>query len=358
MEKNIEDRLSKMLKDFEEMSVSLTDPNVLNNIKEFTLLNKKIKGLEQKVELYKRYLDLKQEIADATTMLQEETDHEMIVDLKLILHQSKKDLKWVDEEILDLMVNKDPLDEHDAIVEIQGAAGGDEAKIFAGDLYRMYVKYAAKMEWTIEIIDSEESNQGGFAFVSFSVNGTDVYGHLKFESGVHRVQRVPLTESLGRVHTSTATVVVTPQLDDDSKEIEVLPSDLRIDTYRASGAGGQHINKTDSAVRITHIPTGTVAQSQDGRSQHDNKDKAMKTLLSKLYDQKLQEEAKEKNEIKSSIVGTGDRSEKIRTYNYPQNRITDHRVGLTLKKLDRVMDGGLAEMIDVIIATNKGENNE
>ncbi len=358
MDKNIEDKLSEMLKDFEQISMSLMDPKILKNIKEFTILNKKAKILEPKVKLYKQYLELNQEIKDITTMLEEETDHDMVAELKLILQQVKKDLNYLNETILEIMINKDPLDEHDVIIEIQGAAGGDEAKIFAGDLYRMYTKYAAKMEWEIEIIDSENSNQGGFSFITFEVNGTDVYGHLKFESGVHRVQRVPLTESLGRVHTSTATVVVTPQLDEDSNEIELNHSDLRIDTYRASGAGGQHINKTDSAVRITHIPTGIVAQSQDGRSQHDNKDKAMKTLLSKLYDQKLQAEAKSRNETKSLIVGTGDRSEKIRTYNYPQNRITDHRIGLTLKKLDRVMDGGLAEIIDVLIATNRGKENE
>ena len=232
-------------------------------------------------------------------------------------------------------------------MEIRGAAGGDEGNIFAGDLYRMYVKYAESQGWKVEVMEAIDAEAGGYSLISFMVKGEDVYGKLKFESGSHRVQRVPKTETQGRVHTSTATVLVMPEMEE--VDVEINKSDLRIDTYRASGAGGQHINKTDSAVRITHLPTGIVAASQDGRSQHDNKDKAMKALVSRIYDFYQQQHDEQVGSERKSKVGSGDRAEKIRTYNYPQNRVTDHRIGLTIQQLDRIVDGKLDDIITALI---------
>ena len=252
------------------------------------------------------------------------------------------------EEKLHLeLIPKDPNDNKNVIVEVRGAAGGDEGNIFAGDLYRMYVKYAESQGWKIEIMEAQESDAGGYSLISFMVKGEGVYSKLKFESGSHRVQRVPKTETQGRVHTSTATVLVMPEAEE--VDFELNPGDLRIDTYRASGAGGQHINKTDSAVRITHIPTGTVTTSQDGRSQHDNKDKAMRAMRTKLYEMKLREQEEAIGSERRNKIGSGDRSEKIRTYNYPQNRVTDHRIGLTIQQLDRIMEGKLEEIIEALI---------
>lgn len=232
-------------------------------------------------------------------------------------------------------------------MEIRGAAGGDEGNIFAGDLFRMYSKYAESQGWKIEIEDAQPSEAGGYSLVSFIIKGTGVYSKMKFESGSHRVQRVPKTETQGRVHTSTATVLVMPEAEE--VDIDIDPKDLRVDTYRSSGAGGQHINKTDSAVRITHIPTGIVATSQDGRSQHDNRAKAMQSLRTRLYEAKLREEEEKLGNERRNKIGSGDRAEKIRTYNYPQNRVTDHRIGLTIQQLDRIMEGKLEPIIDALI---------
>lgn len=252
------------------------------------------------------------------------------------------------EEKLHLeLIPKDPNDNKNVIVEVRGAAGGDEGNIFAGDLYRMYVKYAESQGWKVEVMETQESEAGGFSLVSFMVKGEGVYSKLKFESGSHRVQRVPKTETQGRVHTSTATVLVMPEAEE--VDVEINPGDLIIDTYRASGAGGQHINKTDSAVRITHLPTGIVASSQDGRSQHDNKDKAMRALRARVYEMVQREQEEALGSERRSKIGSGDRSEKIRTYNYPQNRVTDHRIGLTIQQLDRIMEGKLDDVIDALI---------
>ena len=245
------------------------------------------------------------------------------------------------------LIPKDPNDNKNVIMEIRGAAGGDEGNIFAGDLYRMYVKYAESQGWKIDVMEAEESEAGGFSLISFNVIGDGVYGKLKYESGSHRVQRVPKTETQGRVHTSTATVLVMPEVEE--VDVEINKSDLRIDTYRASGAGGQHINKTDSAVRITHLPTGIVATSQDGRSQHDNRDKAMKALVARVYDYFQSQQNEAIDSERKSKVGTGDRAEKIRTYNYPQNRVTDHRIGLTIQQLDRIIEGKLDDIITALI---------
>ena len=245
------------------------------------------------------------------------------------------------------LIPKDPNDNKNVIMEIRGAAGGDEGNIFAGDLYRMYVKYAESQGWKVEVMEAEESEAGGFSLISFNVIGDGVYGKLKYESGSHRVQRVPKTETQGRVHTSTATVLVMPEMEE--VDVQINKSDLRIDTYRASGAGGQHINKTDSAVRITHLPTGIVATSQDGRSQHDNRDKAMKALVARVYDYFQSQQTEAIDSERKSKVGTGDRAEKIRTYNYPQNRVTDHRIGLTIQQLDRIIEGKLDDIITALI---------
>ena len=267
---------------------------------------------------------------------------------------AKMELDELEERMPDIikkleleLIPKDPNDNKNVIMEIRGAAGGDEGNIFAGDLYRMYVKYAESQGWKVEVMEAEESEAGGFSLISFNVIGDGVYGKLKYESGSHRVQRVPKTETQGRVHTSTATVLVMPEMEE--VDVQINKSDLKIDTYRASGAGGQHINTTDSAVRITHLPTGIVATSQDGRSQHDNRDKAMKALVARVYDYFQSQQTEAIDSERKSKVGTGDRAEKIRTYNYPQNRVTDHRIGLTIQQLDRIIEGKLDDIITALI---------
>ncbi len=357
MEKQILDKLIELRSQYEEALSQLENPEIVSDIKKATTLNKLIKKSQAKISLFDKWTELSTDIKDAEEILKDESDEDMIEDLKLTISSAKKEMLTLESKIKEAMVEKDHIDELDAIVEIQGAAGGDEAKIFAGDLFKMYLKYSSKMNFSIEILNEEQSDNGGYSSIVFKVSGVDAYGHFKYESGVHRVQRVPLTETQGRVHTSTATVSVFPDVEDDS-EIEINPIDLRIDTYRSGGKGGQHANKTDSAVRITHLPTGIVSQSQDGRSQHDNRDKAMQQLRAKLYQTKLEEEQKNLAADKKSKVGSGDRSEKIRTYNFPQNRVTDHRINLTLKKLDRVIDGGLDEIINVLISTEAGASNE
>ena len=265
-----------------------------------------------------------------------------------ILEVSKKDLE---KKLELLLIPKDPNDGKNVVVEIRGAAGGDEANIFAGDLYRMYVKYAEKQGWKIEVVSEEFSEGGGFSLVSFIIKGDNVYSKLKYESGAHRVQRVPVTETQGRVHTSTATVLVMPEAEELDFQLDM--SEVRIDITRSSGAGGQGVNTTDSAVRVTHIPTGTIVYCQVGRSQIQNKEMALNTLKTRLYNMKLEEKEAEEGQMRRSKIGSGDRSEKIRTYNYPQNRVTDHRIGFTLKQLDRVMEGELAEIIEALITEDQ-----
>ncbi len=351
MEKQVIEKLIQLKKEYSEAEEQLLDPEVISNVSKVTSLNKIIKKNENKISLFNEWETLNNDIIAAEELIQ--IDPESTLEFKKLISNNKKEIELIEEKIIEAMVDKDPNDEKDAIVEIQGAAGGDEAKIFVGDLFRAYQRYFSKMNYSIELIDSDESDAGGYSNISFYVRGIDVYGHLKYESGVHRVQRIPSTETQGRVHTSTITVSVMPEVEEI--DVEINQSDLRIDTYRSGGKGGQHANKTDSAVRITHIPTGIVSQSQDGRSQHHNKDIAMQLIRSRIYEIKMNEEISKNASEKRSLVGTGDRSEKIRTYNYPQNRITDHRIGLTLKKLDRVMDGSLDEVIDVLIATDAGK---
>ena len=343
---NMMERLESIARRYEELTQILMDPSVASDIKKMTEASKEQAGLENAYQLYEEYKKILSGIDEAKELLKEnDPEIKEMAELELSELEAKKPL--IEEKLHLELIPKDPNDNKNVIVEVRGAAGGDEGNIFAGDLYRMYVKYAESQGWKIEILEAQDSEAGGYSLISFMVKGEGVYSKLKFESGSHRVQRVPKTETQGRVHTSTATVLVMPEAEEVDFEMNM--SDLRIDTYRASGAGGQHINKTDSAVRITHIPTGTVTTSQDGRSQHDNKDKAMRAMRTKLYEMKLREQEEEIGSERRSKIGSGDRSEKIRTYNYPQNRVTGHRIGLTIQQLDRIMEGKLEDIIEALI---------
>ncbi|AEM69015.1 peptide chain release factor 1 [Mycoplasma putrefaciens] len=339
--------LETMQKRLIQIEQDLQKEEVLKDIKKFTELNKERANLEEVVQKFVEYKTAKQQIQDAKKILENEKDPELIELAKLELEENTLKLDPLIKVIEELLLPKDPNDDKNVIVEIRGAAGGDEANIFAGDLLRMYKLYAEEQGWKISIMEASVGEAGGYSQVVFMIKGDRVYSKLKFESGAHRVQRVPKTEAKGRIQTSTATVAVLPEMSE--VEVDIKPSDLRIDTYRSSGAGGQHVNTTDSAVRITHIPTGIVAASQDGRSQHDNKDVAMTMLRAKIYEAELEKQQAEADANRKSAVGTGARSEKIRTYNYPQNRVTDHRVGLTLNKLDQVMQGNIDEFIIALI---------
>lgn len=347
---NMIERLETIARRYEELNEILMDPSIASDINKMTEASKEQASLETAYNLYQEYKKVISGIEEAKELLKED-DPEIREMAELELSELEDKKPQLEEKLHLELIPKDPNDNKNVIVEVRGAAGGDEGNIFAGDLYRMYVKYAESQGWKIEIMEAQESDAGGYSLISFMVKGEGVYSKLKFESGSHRVQRVPKTETQGRVHTSTATVLVMPEAEE--VDFELNPGDLRIDTYRASGAGGQHINKTDSAVRITHIPTGTVTTSQDGRSQHDNKDKAMRAMRTKLYEMKLREQEEAIGSERRNKIGSGDRSEKIRTYNYPQNRVTDHRIGLTIQQLDRIMEGKLEEIIEALINENQ-----
>ncbi len=321
-------------------------PGVIEDFKRYSLFAKEHANLIKIVETYRDYKKCLQTIEEAQQLIKD-GDDEIAIFAQEELEQATKESEKLYKELEIMLLPKDPNDEKNVIVEIRGAAGGDEANIFAGDLFRMYVKYAEKNNWKIEVLDSNESEQGGFSLISFLVSGKRVYSRLKYESGAHRVQRVPKTESQGRIHTSTATVLVMPEADDIDIKIE--EKDIKVDTYRASGAGGQHVNKTDSAVRMTHIPTGIVVTCQDGRSQIENREKALTILRTKIYDEMTRRAEVERGAERKSKIGTGDRSEKIRTYNYPQNRVTDHRINYTVNQLDRIINGDLTDLIDSLI---------
>ena len=340
------DRLDRMVIRYNEITDELIKPEILKNISRMTELSKEQKSLEAVVELYSEYKTILETVSDLKEMLHDE-DKEIVEMAHMELDEIKPKIPEIEEQLKILLIPKDPNDEKNVIVEIRGAAGGSEANIFAGDLFRMYTKYAELKKWHIEILNSEESTAGGFSQIEFTVSGESVYAFLKYESGGHRVQRVPQTESQGRVHTSTATVLVIPEVED--VEVELNMSEVRIDTYRSSGAGGQSVNTTDSAVRVTHVPTGLNATCQDGKSQHKNKVMALKILKARLYDRILQDRLAKEGLERRDKIGTGDRSEKIRTYNYPQNRVTDHRVGFTLQQLSGVMEGKLESIIEVLI---------
>lgn len=343
---NMIERLETIARRYEELNEILMDPSIASDIHKMTEASKEQASLETAYQLYQEYKKVLSGIEEAKELMKE-NDPEIKEMAELELSELEEKKPHLEEKLHLELIPKDPNDNKNVIVEVRGAAGGDEGNIFAGDLYRMYVKYAESQGWKVEVMETQESEAGGFSLVSFMVKGEGVYSKLKFESGSHRVQRVPKTETQGRVHTSTATVLVMPEAEE--VDVEINPGDLRIDTYRASGAGGQHINKTDSAVRITHLPTGIVASGQDGRSQHDNKDKAMRALRARVYEMVQREQEEALGSERRSKIGSGDRSEKIRTYNYPQNRVTDHRIGLTIQQLDRIMEGKLDDVIDALI---------
>ena len=346
------DQLDIVEERYEQLNELLSDPDVVNDADKLRKYSKEQADLQKTVDVYRSYKTKKEELQDIEDMLNETSDKEEVEMLKEESSALKTELPDMEEELKILLIPKDPNDDKDVIVEIRAAAGGDEAAIFAGDLMRMYSKYAEANGFKTEIVEASESDHGGYKEVSFSVSGTGAYSKLKFENGAHRVQRVPETESGGRIHTSTATVAVLPEAED--VEIEIRNEDLKIDTYRSSGAGGQHVNTTDSAVRITHLPTGVIATSSE-KSQIQNREKAMKVLKARLYDMKLQEEQQKYASQRKSAVGTGDRSERIRTYNYPQSRVTDHRIGLTLQKLTQIMEGHLDEIVEALTLSEQTE---
>ncbi len=341
------DRLDVIEERYEKINELLSDPEIVTNIKKVTELSREQRGLEKTVNAYRKYKEVSSSIEDLKIMA-EDDDKEIVEMAQMELEELLPQIPELEEELKILLIPKDPNDDKNVIVEIRGAAGGDEANIFAGDLYRMYTKYADTKGWKIDILEYEESSAGGVSQVVFMMKGDGAYSYMKYESGSHRVQRVPATESQGRIHTSTATVVVMPEAEEF--EVEIHEKDLRIDTFRSGGAGGQSVNTTDSAVRITHIPTGTIVTCQDGKSQHENKDSAMKVLRARIYEKLEQERLEKEGAERKAKVGTGDRSEKIRTYNYPQNRVTDHRIGFTLQQLDRVVEGKLEPIIEALIA--------
>ncbi|MCT4507596.1 MAG: peptide chain release factor 1 [Tepidibacter sp.] len=338
---------------YKDLTQKIGDPEVINRQSEWQKYIKEHAEIEPIVMKYREYKETVAGIEESKQILQEESDEELRELAKMELSDLEENLPNIEDELKLLLVPKDPNDEKDVIVEIRGGAGGDEAALFAGTLFRMYCRYAESRRWKVELMSSNETGVGGYKEVSFSIKGKGAYSRLKYESGVHRVQRIPTTESGGRIHTSTATVAVLPEVDD--VEIEINPNDLRIDVFRSSGNGGQSVNTTDSAVRITHLPTGEVVSCQDGKSQLKNKEKALKVLKARLFDKAQAEQHKEIAAERKSQVGTGDRSERIRTYNFPQGRITDHRINLTLYKLDSFIEGQLDEMIDSLITVDQAE---
>ncbi len=347
------DKLEATDNRYEEISLKLSDPQVIANQDEYRRLMKEYSELEEIVAKYREYKKVKSDIAEAKELLDGSLDKDFRELVQLEFNEAREKLEVIEGELKILIMPKDPNDNRSVIVEIRGGAGGEEAALFAGDLFRMYTRYGERHRWKSEILDLNDTEIGGIKEVVFSIEAKGAYSRLKYESGVHRVQRVPSTESSGRIHTSTVTVAVLPEVDE--VDVDINPNDLQIDTYRASGAGGQHINKTDSAIRITHIPTGIVVTCQDQRSQHKNKDRAMTVLRSKLYEMAQQQQNSEIAMARKSQVGTGDRSERIRTYNFPQGRVSDHRIGLTLYKIDEIMDGDLDEILDALITAAQSE---
>ncbi len=334
-----------------ELNKKAADPDVISDQDQFRSVMKEIAELEPIVEKYREYKQAQQEMNDAKEMMDTESDHDLREMAEAEYYDKRDQSEQIIEEIKILLLPKDENDDKNVIVEIRAGAGGDEAALFAGDLYRMYSMYAMNQRFKTEIISETEIGIGGYKEISFSIEGKGVYSKLKFESGVHRVQRIPETESGGRIHTSTVTVAVLPEVED--VEVEINPDDLEVDTYRSSGAGGQHVNKTESAIRITHKPTGIVVACQNERSQHKNRDMAMKMLRSKLYDMKLVEQNSKIAAERKSQVGTGDRSERIRTYNYPQGRVTDHRIGLTIQQLPNIMNGNIDAFVEALITADR-----
>ena len=347
------DKLNIVKQRFDEVSDLIIQPEIIADQKRYIALNKEYKDLKILMDKRGTYIELQANISEAEEIISDGSDAEMVEMAKLQLDEAKEALPALEEEIKFLLIPKDPEDAKDVVMEIRAGTGGDEASIFAGDLYRMYAKYCESKGWRTNILDLSEGTSGGYKEIQFEVTGEDVYGTLKFEAGVHRVQRVPQTETQGRVHTSAATVMVLPEAEDF--EVHIDPKDVRIDYFCSSGPGGQSVNTTYSAVRLTHIPTGLVAQCQDEKSQHKNKDKAFKVLRSRLYDMELAKKQEEDAAKRSSQVSSGDRSAKIRTYNYPQGRVTDHRIGLTLYDLQNIINGDIQKIIDELMLVENTE---
>lgn len=350
------DRLQSVEDRYERLNELLSDPEIVNDTKKLREYSKEQSDIQETVMAYREYKEVKEQFTDAKAMLEEKLDADMRDMVKEELSELEARLEELQARVKILLIPKDPNDDKNVIMEIRGAAGGDEAALFAGDLYRMYSRFAENQGWKTEVIDASTTGVGGFKEIIFMINGTGAYSKMKFENGAHRVQRVPETESGGRIHTSTATVACLPEAEE--VEVELHDKDIRFDAFASSGAGGQSVNTTMSAVRLTHIPTGIVVSCQDEKSQHKNKDKAMKVLRARVYDKFQQEAQAEYDQVRKSAVGTGDRSERIRTYNFPQNRVTDHRIGLTIQKLDQILQGKLDEIIDALIMEDQSQKLE
>ena len=343
-------KLEAVEKRYEELNSLISDPEVIAKQSEWQKLMKEHSDIQEVVEKYREYKKVAQALEEAKEML---SDRDLKELAEIQMEEAKDKLPKIEEEIKMLLIPKDPNDDKNVICEIRGGAGGEEAALFAGVLFRMYSMYAERKHWKLEVVNENETGLGGYKEISFMITGKGAYSRLKFESGVHRVQRVPDTESSGRIHTSTVTVAVLPEVED--VEIEINPADIKMDVFRASGAGGQHVNKTSSAVRLIHVPTGIVAECQTERSQVQNREYAMRLLRSRIYERELEKQEKEVASERKSQVGSGDRSEKIRTYNYPQGRITDHRIGVSLFQMEDFLNGNLDELIDNLIASDRAE---
>lgn len=340
------DQMQSLEDRYDKLNQMLSDPEVISDISKLREYSKEQSGLEDVIQVYRQYKDVLEQLADSKTMLEEKLDDEMQDMVKAEISELTGKQEELEEQMKMLLLPKDPNDDKNVIMEVRGAAGGDEAALFAGDLYRMYSRYSEAHGWKTEVIEASSTGVGGYKEIIFMISGTGAYSRLKYENGAHRVQRVPETESGGRTHTSTATVAVLPETEE--VEIEIHENDIRVDTFASSGPGGQSVNTTMSAVRLTHVPTGVVVSCQDGKSQIKNKEKAMTVLRARVYDKFQREVQAEYDETRKSAVGTGDRSERIRTYNFPQNRVTDHRIGLTIQKLDQILTGKLDEFIEAL----------
>ncbi|MEC1259258.1 peptide chain release factor 1 [Bacillus swezeyi] len=345
------DRLKSIEDRYEKLNELLSDPEVVNDPKKLREYSKEQSDIQETVEVYRRYRSAAEQLNDAKAMLEEKLDSEMREMVKEEISELQEETETLTDQLKVLLIPKDPNDDKNVIMEIRGAAGGEEAALFAGNLYRMYSRYAELQGWKTEVMEANTTGTGGYKEIIFMINGNGAYSRMKYENGAHRVQRVPETESGGRIHTSTATVACLPEAEE--VEVEIHEKDIRVDTFASSGPGGQSVNTTMSAVRLTHLPTGVVVSCQDEKSQIKNKEKAMKVLRARIYDKFQQEAQAEYDQNRKSAVGTGDRSERIRTYNFPQNRVTDHRIGLTIQKLDQILEGKLDEVIDALIVEDQ-----